>query len=107
MTTTPPPPPVLPADLQAAVKRLQGWALAWHPQHRTPCLYKAWTLPHFDAAVQRFHQIAQQAQAQDHHPEVLSSHTRLEVRIWTHDTHGLTHKDVLLAQAIDTLDGDA
>ncbi|PUE58318.1 hypothetical protein B9Z44_01090 [Limnohabitans curvus] len=92
-----------PTDVQLAMTSLTGWTLDTHAQHHTPCLSKSWALPSFEAAVTRFNQIAQLAQAQDHHPEVLSSYTQLQVRIWTHDAAGLTHKDFTLAQAIDQL----
>lgn len=92
-----------PAQVQLAMTTLTGWALDTHTQHHTPCLSKSWTLPSFEAAVARFNQIAQLAQVQDHHPEVLSSYTQLQVRIWTHDVAGLTHKDFALARAIDQL----
>ncbi len=92
-----------PAQVQLAMTTLTGWALDTHAQHHTPCLSKSWTLPSFEAAVARFNQIAQLAQVQDHHPEVLSSYTQLHVRIWTHDVVGLTHKDFSLARAIDQL----
>jgi len=92
-----------PTDVQLAMTTLSGWALESHAHHQTPCLYKSWQLPHFEAAVARFNQIAQLAQAQDHHPEVLSSYTHLHVRIWTHDVGGLTDKDFKLARSIDGL----
>ncbi|MEY4440298.1 MAG: putative pterin-4-alpha-carbinolamine dehydratase [Pseudomonadota bacterium] len=92
-----------PAQVQLAMTTLTGWALDTHAQHHTPCLSKSWTLPSFEAAVARFNQIAQLAQVQNHHPEVLSSYTQLRVRIWTHDVAGLTHKDFALARAIDQL----
>jgi 4a-hydroxytetrahydrobiopterin dehydratase len=90
-----------PTDVQLAMTTLSGWAL--DTQHQPPCLFKSWTMPSFDAAVTRFNQIAQLAQAQDHHPEVLSSYTHLHVRIWTHDVGGLTDKDFKLARSIDHL----
>jgi 4a-hydroxytetrahydrobiopterin dehydratase len=90
-----------PTDVQLALASLSGWTL--DTQNPTPCLSKSWTLPSFEAAVARFNQIAQLAQAQDHHPEVLSSYTHLHVRIWTHDVGGLTDKDFKLARSIDDI----
>jgi 4a-hydroxytetrahydrobiopterin dehydratase len=92
-----------PTEVELAMTALTGWALDTYTHHHTPCLFKSWTLPSFEAAVERFNQIAQLAQAQDHHPEVLSSYTHLQVRIWTHDVAGLSHKDFTLAKAIDQL----
>ena len=90
-----------PTEIQLAMNSLSGWTL--DTQHDTPCLLKSWKLPNFDAAVMRFNQIAQLAQAQDHHPEVLSSYTQLQVRLWTHDVGGLTDKDFKLAHSIDDI----
>ena len=91
-------------EVELAMSTLTGWTLDTHAQHHTPCLSKSWALPSFEAAVARFNQIAQLAQTQDHHPEMLSSYTHLQVRIWTHDVKDLTHKDFALARAIDQLD---
>ena len=96
-------PKLEPTDVHLAMAALSGWTLDIHPQHHTACLSQNWTLPNFEAAVARFNQIAQLAKAQDHHPEVLLSYTHLQVRIWTHDVAGLSHKDFILAQAIDQL----
>ncbi len=90
-----------PTDVQLAMTALSGWTL--DTQHQPPCLFKSWTMPSFDAAVARFNHIAQLAQAQDHHPEVLSRYTHLHLRIWTHDVGGLTDKDFKLARSIDDL----
>jgi 4a-hydroxytetrahydrobiopterin dehydratase len=90
-----------PTDVQTAMSTLSGWAL--DTQHQPPCLFKSWTLPSFEEAVARFNQIAQLAQAQDHHPEVVSSYTQLQVRLWTHDVGGLTNKDFKLARSIDDI----
>jgi len=91
------------SEVEIDMTALTGWTLDTQPQHHTPCLSKSWILPNFETAVERFNAIAQLAQAQDHHPEVLCSYTHLQVRIWTHEVAGLTHKDVVLASAIDQL----
>jgi len=92
-----------PTEIELAMTALTGWTLCTHAQHHTPCLSKSWTLASFEAAVERFNHIAQLAQTQDHHPEVLSSYTHLHVRVWTHDVSGLTEKDFKLAHSIDVL----
>jgi pterin-4a-carbinolamine dehydratase len=92
-----------PIELQLTMAELTCLSLDTNAQHRIPCLSKNWTPPSFEAAMSRFNQIAQLAQTQDHHPEVLSSHTHLQVRIWTHEVAGLNHKDFTLAKAIDQL----
>lgn len=92
-----------PTEVDFDMASLTDWSLGKHDQHQTLCITKSWSLPTFDAAIELFNEIAQLAQKQDHHPEILSSHTHLMVRIWTHDVAGLTQKDFALATAIDQL----
>jgi 4a-hydroxytetrahydrobiopterin dehydratase len=86
-------------QIQTHLSGLTGWKL----EADAHAIVKTWTLPSFEAAVALFNQIAQLAKAQDHHPEVLSSCTHLQVRLWTHDVAGLTDKDFKLAHSVDTL----
>jgi 4a-hydroxytetrahydrobiopterin dehydratase len=87
-------------QIEHRLQRLQGWSL----DATIPCIQKAWTFDRFESAVAFFNRVAELAAAQDHHPEVWSSHVRLRIRLWTHDTGGLTDKDFELAEAIDLLD---
>ena len=87
------------SQIQVHMGKLSGWTL----EADAHVIAKTWTLPSFDAAVMRFNQIAQLAKDQNHHPEVLSSYTRLQVRLWTHDATGLTDKDFKLALSLDAL----
>ena len=86
-------------QIQTHLSGLTGWKL----EADAHTIVKTWTLPSFEAAVALFNQIAQLAKDQDHHPEVLSSYTHLQVRLWTHDVAGLTDKDFKLAHSVDTL----
>lgn len=85
--------------MRSRTRTTAGWTLEADARAMT----KTWVMPNFDAAVALFNQIAQLAKSQDHHPEVWSSYKELRVRLWTHDTAGLTEKDFTLAQAIDQL----
>ena len=44
-----------------------------------------------------------EAEAMDHHPEWTNVYNRVEVRLTTHDTGGLTEKDVELARRMQSL----
>jgi len=87
------------ARIDRQLQRLRGWAFDASP----PSIHKTWTFDSFESVVKFFNQVAQLAIAHDHHPEVWSSHTRLRIRLWTHDASGLTDKDFALAEAIDQL----
>jgi len=46
--------------------------------------------------------VALVAEKADHHPEWFNVYNRVEIRLTTHDAHGLSQRDVALAQAIDS-----
>ena len=85
--------------IRQRLPHLSGWTL----DHTPPSILKDWTFDSFEAAVGFFHRVAELASAHDHHPEVWSCHTRLRIRLWTHDAAGLTDKDFALAEAIDRI----
>lgn len=43
------------------------------------------------------------AEIQDHHPDMEISYKTVKLKLSTHDVKNITHKDVKLAQKIDTL----
>lgn len=47
--------------------------------------------------------VALEAEKQDHHPDWQNVYNRLKIRLSTHDAHGLTQKDIQLAETIDQL----
>ena len=48
-------------------------------------------------------QVALIAQAEDHHPEMEISYSKVEIELWTHAANGLTENDFILAAKIDML----
>ena len=48
-------------------------------------------------------QVAEVAEAQQHHPDVWLRWGGVQLELWTHDRGGLTEKDVRLAHACDAL----
>ena len=54
----------------------------------------------FPAAVELVAAIAEIAEAQQHHPEIDVRFDRVFVRVWSHDVHGLTQRDLDFAEAV-------
>jgi 4a-hydroxytetrahydrobiopterin dehydratase len=54
----------------------------------------------FATGARLFEAIAELAEAADHHPDVDIRYSNVRVRLFTHSAHGLTVKDVALAQRI-------
>lgn len=55
----------------------------------------------FNAAFAFMTQVALAAEKRDHHPEWSNVYNRVSITLTTHDAHGLTQRDIDLAQFID------
>lgn len=48
-------------------------------------------------------QVAELAEANNHHPDIFIHYKRITVRYWTHTVSGVTLADVQMAQKVDAL----
>lgn len=55
----------------------------------------------FNAAFGFMARVALMAEPMDHHPEWLNVYNRVEIVLMTHDTDGVTERDVRLARFMD------
>ena len=74
---------------------LPGWELHGSAIRRT---YK---FADFKAAMAFANRVAELAEAQDHHPDMLVQYGAVTLTLTSHDTGGLTARDFRLAQKID------
>lgn len=88
-------------EIQAGLKKLDGWILL--PASNAIC--KEWRFENFQSAMQFLQCVGELAQAHNHHPEMLSSYTKVSIQLTTHDHNGLTEKDFALAWEIDQFAG--
>lgn len=86
-------------QIQDGLTKLEAWSL--DAAHNI--IEKTWTFDTFPSAMAFFAQAGALAELHNHHPEFLSTYTRMRVRLWTHDANGLTHQDFDLAAAFDQL----
>ena len=47
--------------------------------------------------------VAEAAEANNHHPDIIVNYKRVTIRYWTHSASGVTLADVQMAQKIDPL----
>lgn len=80
-----------------ALTGLPGWARAGD------ALVKTFELPTFLTVIAVVGQIAERAEAADHHPDLDIRYRRLRVALSTHDAGGLTELDLSLAGEIEAL----
>lgn len=82
-------------ELQAAVARLPGWAVA------DGALVKRFTFPTFPEGVYFVDRVADAAEEAGHHPDIDIRYNAITMRLSTHDEGGVTEKDIALAEQID------
>ena len=48
-------------------------------------------------------QVAELAESNNHHPDIIINYKRISIRYWTHTVSGVTLADVQMAQKVDAL----
>lgn len=84
-------------DLRAALKRLPDWQL----METREAITRKFRFVDFDAAFAFMTRVALLAAKMDHHPEWTNVYNKLDVTLATHDSGGVTRKDIDLAMAMD------
>lgn len=75
----------------------------WAPSTDGKAIEKTFKFKNFRDAMAWMMRIAFEAEAADHHPEWFNVYNRVEVRLTTHDTGGLSDKDLALASKMEQL----
>ena len=86
-----------PVARDAALKELEGWTLDGD------AIRRQFTLPSFADAIAFVTRLAFDAEAADHHPDILINYKRVTLTYTTHSEGGLTRKDLEGARTADTL----
>jgi 4a-hydroxytetrahydrobiopterin dehydratase len=72
-------------------------------KHEENKLVKTFTKGTFMEAIDFVVAVAKLAEAANHHPDLLIQYKKVMISLSTHDSHGVTGKDFLLAQQIEGL----
>ena len=78
-------------------KKLPGWELFNNVLHRKLSFTST------SASLAFTNHIATIAEQQQHHPSLFIDGAQLQIELYTHDTGGITEKDFVLAEEINTL----
>lgn len=84
-------------EIQRELGSLPGWA------RRGGTLVKTYTFPAFPGGIDWVRRAADAAESMSHHPDIDIRYTRITVTLSTHDSGGITTKDLALARALDAL----
>jgi 4a-hydroxytetrahydrobiopterin dehydratase len=85
------------AEAEQRLKTLSGWSL------EGDSIRKQFTFADFPAAVNFVNRLVPEAEAADHHPDILINYKRVTLTYATHSEGGLTEKDFAGAAAADRL----
>lgn len=77
----------------------QGWAV----DQSGKALVKSFSFEDFSRAFAFLTRVALHSEKVDHHPEFTSVWNRVDFRLTSHDSGGITERDGKLAEAIDRL----
>jgi 4a-hydroxytetrahydrobiopterin dehydratase len=81
--------------------------LAAHPawERRGKLLARRFEFKDFREALEFVNRVADEADAQDHHPDVHIHWNEVTLELWTHASDAITERDFRLAEAIDRIAG--
>ncbi len=82
------------ADL---LRRVPGWKMIGN------AIEREFRFPDFRDAMVFVNKVAEAAERQEHHPDIVISYNRVHLVLTTHKAGGLTRRDFALAAAIDEL----
>lgn len=87
------------AERDAALAGLPGWVLAEDGRS----IRRLWRFANFSEAFAFMARVALLAEKADHHPDWSNSYATVEISLTSHDSGGVTARDMALAKAISAL----
>ena len=84
-------------EIQRALGQLPGWS------RRANVISKTFVMATFPAGIAFVRRIADAAESAQHHPDIDIRYTKITIALSTHDSGGLTRKDIELAGQIEAL----
>ncbi len=83
------------AELADALIDLPGWEL------KGKQIVKLFTFKDFLQAMEFVNRVAETAQADNHHPDIHITYSKVKIACWTHKFNGVSRLDTKLAAKID------
>ncbi len=84
-------------EIAGAMMGLPAWRLEGKE------IVRDWKFPKFMDSIRFVSRVAELAETEDHHPDILIRYNRVELRLSTHDAGGLSSRDMRFAKLCDAL----
>ncbi len=91
------------AELDAKLSELAPEWKKGENEKSVPYIERVHHAKKFMEGIDFVHKVAEAAEENNHHPDILINYKRVTVRYWTHTASGVTLADVQMAQKIDPL----
>jgi 4a-hydroxytetrahydrobiopterin dehydratase len=85
------------AEVQQALSQLPGW------KRSGKFIERNYQFENFIKAMEFVNQIAEAAEAVNHHPDILISYSKVTLSLISHDSGGVTQRDIRMATRINEL----
>lgn len=85
------------AEIQQQLSSLHGW------QRSGPAIQRVFRFPDFKAAMQFVNRVADAAEQANHHPDIDIRYNTVTMSLVSHDSGGVTQRDVRMAGVIDKI----
>jgi len=89
------------AEIRELKPQIPEWKLV--EKEGIPCLERVFSFSNFVAALAFTNRVGALAEAEWHHPAILTEWGRVTVTLWTHKIRGLHRNDFIMAAKIDSL----
>lgn len=84
-------------EIHKRLEELDGWEMT------NDGISKRFEFEDFRKAMEFVNKIAEEAEKENHHPDITINYSKVTLFLVTHSANGLTHKDFKLAKIIDQL----
>jgi len=102
MSTRAKSPTIAPAALSEALKELGNWSVL-EKAGEINRLHRIYTFANYLSGLTFVQKIALKAEEADHHPDILLQWGKVTVSLFTHDSGGITEKDLNLAKTFEDI----
>lgn len=85
------------AELLQALQNLAGWTAHGN------AIERVFEFPNFVEAMGFVNRIAEAAEAVNHHPDITINYNKVKLSLTSHDSGGVTHRDVRMAGKINEI----
>lgn len=87
------------SQVRQEIGKLPGW------QQKDKAIQRIFEFPDFKAAMRFVNQVAEAAEKANHHPDIDIRYNKVTMALISHDSGGVTQRDVLMAGRINEIAG--